>query len=226
MSRTRKDRPYWVKAMADGVETHYHHANRYGRRAQYEYKQVLDDEGNPVMEDRIIKMTAKRAVETLPRTKSVPYSEDSPWWKQWQGFYQNDWRPVSYKLANPVYSEAQHLVAMGMPNAEVIVSIDSVPKYEKVLKKAANLECDYDEEVHTQREYWTKNCSKVLPNWKAGYSCRCSWCKPGDEPRQRTRKRTFVSNMVKAANSGEEHWEDNFNELDLAQPDMHHRGWC
>lgn len=227
MSRTDKDRPYWVKVQDEGVETHSHHSNQWGRRSRYQTIKVYDDEGNPVMEEREVKLTAKRVIETVPRLKSVAYSEESPFWARWQGFYTTSWKPVSSKLANPVYSEAERLIALGMPEALVTIRIDTVQKVERVWVKGSD-ECDYSEDVpRDHKEMRERNCSKELPYWKGpGHHCRCSWCRPSDEPRQRTRKRVFLTAMVKRANSGDEDWEDDFNELDLSQPDMHHRGWC
>lgn len=225
MSRTDKDRPYWVKVADEGVETHYHHDN-YRRRGRYTYEKVFDDEGNPVMEERIVKLPAKRVIETVPRLKSVPYTKEV-WfpYRDREGFYTTLWNGVSANVANPVYSEAEHLIALGMPDAMVTIRVDVVQKVEKVYVPREE-GCDYDPDAKTKELYWQRTCGKELPWWKAGYSCRCSWCRPGDEPRQRTRKRNFLTAMTKAANSGEDGWEDDFNELDLSQPDMHHRGWC
>lgn len=228
MSRTDKDRPYWVKVADEGVETHYHDFGSYRRRGgYYRYDKVFNDEGNPVMEDHEVKLSAKRVIETVPRLKAVPYSKEV-WYpyRDRQGFYTTIWNGVSAQVANPVYSEAERLVALGMPHALVTIRIDKVQKVEKVWVPKAD-ECDYDPDSHTREVYWKSSCGKELPYWKSGgYHCRCSWCRPGDEPRQRTRKRVFLTQMTKAANSGEDDWEDSFNELDLSQPDMHHRGWC
>lgn len=219
MSRTDKDRPYWVKVREDGVETHYHHGRR---RHARKFEKVFDADGKPIMEERIVKLTAKRVIETQPRMKPVSYAKEMVLFTQSQGFYTAIWNGVSSVIANPVYSEAQHLIAMGMPNAEVILRVDMVQKVEEVLVESS-LECDYDPDA---KDPWKNNCGKVLPYWMAGHSCRCSWCKPVDEPRQRTRARGFLSNMVKAANSGEDDWEDSFNELDLSKPVRNRGSWC
>ena len=223
MSRTDKDRPYWVKVQDEGVETHHHSANfRRGRFRKME--KVFDANGDPVMEDREVKLTAKRVIETIPRLKAVPYSKEAPYWDRNKGWYYTEWKMISATVANPVYSEAEHLIAMGMPDAVVVIRVDKVQKVKETWIEPST-ECDYDPDA-SGRDHWKNNCGKELPYWKAGYSCRCSWCKPAEEPRSRRRKRDFLKNMTKAANSGEEGWEDNFNELDLSQPDMHHKGWC
>lgn len=228
MSRTDKDRPYWVKVADEGVETHYHDFGSYRRRGGY-YREdkVFTKNGEPVMEDRIIKMTAKRVIETVPRLKSVPYTKEiAVPFRTREGMYTTIWNGMSAYVANPIYSEAEHLIALGLPHAEITIRVDRVQKIERIWVPRVT-ECDYDPDSKTKDVYWKSNCGKELPYWKGGgYHCRCSWCRPGDEPRQRTRKRVFLSAMKKAANSGEDEWEDGFNELDLSQPDMFHRGWC
>ena len=224
MSRTDKDRPYWVKVQDEGVERHHHHAT-YRRGGYSKFEKVFDANGDPVMEDREVKLTAKRVIETVPRLKAVPYSKEAPYWDRNKGWYYTEWKMISATVANPAYSEAEHLIAMGMPDALVLIRVDKVQKLEETWVNRS-VECDYDPEASGRDYYWKNNCGKELPYWKAGYSCRCSWCKPAEEPRSRRKKRDFLKKMTKAANSGEEAWEDDFNELDLSQPDMHHRGWC
>lgn len=225
MSRTDKDRPYWVKVNDEGTVVHYHHSGWNSRRSRRSFKKVFDDEGNPVMETREVKLTAKRVIETVPRLKAVPYTKEVPRWdSRSQSFYYTEWAGISAKIANPIYSEAERLIALGMPDAMVTIRIDTVQKMEEVWPEPAEY-CDLDLSPGNRRP-WRNSCGKELPYWKAGYSCRCSWCKPGDEPRQRTRQRNMLHNMRKAANSGEDGWEDSFDEVSLTKPDMHHRGWC
>ncbi len=224
MSRTDKDRPYWVKVNDEGVQTHDHAFGGWRRRSHYTWEKVFDDEGNPVMEERVVKMSAKRVIETVPRLKSIPYTKEVVAWGR-DGFYTTMWNGLSQNIANPIYSEAEHLIAIGMPDAEIVIRVDTVQKTERVHVPGSD-RCDAEDETDP-KNIWGKNCGKELPYWKGGgYHCRCSWCRPGDEPRQRTRQRNFLHQMRKAANSGEDEWEDGFNEIDLTQPDTYHRGWC
>lgn len=227
MSRTDKDRPYWVRLNDEGVMVHNHQANYY-RRRNYTIEKVFDDEGNPVMETREVKLTAKRVIETEPRMKSAPYTAEYRTWSREQGFYTAVYNGISNKRANPVYSEAEHLIALGMPEALVLVKTVTAQKTEKVYHPQPEDDiCDAEESLANPKNPWGYRCSKEIPYWSRNYyRCRCSWCRPGDEPRQRTRERNFTTAMVKRANSGDENWEDDFNELDLSQPDMYHRGWC
>lgn len=226
MSRTDKDRPYWVKVQDEGVIEHCHHSGRYDRRQHRIVKRVYDDEGNPVMEDREVKLTAKRVIETQPRIKYATYTAQySHPVRNLQGAYVTEYQATSAKRANPTYSEAEHLIAMGLPDAMVTIRVDRVQKTEEYWENDS-FECDLDEE-NDKHHPWRNNCGKELPDWKVNrYYCRCSRCRPGDEPRQRTRQRNMLHNMRKAANSGEEDWEDSFDEVSLSKPDMHHRGWC
>ncbi|QIG57870.1 hypothetical protein SEA_PAULODIABOLI_176 [Microbacterium phage PauloDiaboli] len=229
MSRTDKDRPYWVRLKDEGVMVHDHQARSYRNRRGYNIEKVFDDEGNPVMETREVKLTAKRVIETQPRMKEVPYTAEVLWGNERDGFYTRLWNGVSKRLANPAYSEAARLVSLGMPDAMVTIRTETVQKTEKVYPPAPDPDtiCDAEEALADPKNPWGYRCSMEIPYWSRNYyRCRCSWCRPGDEPRQRNRKRTFVTAMRKRANSGDEDWEDEFNELDLSQPDMYHRGWC
>ena len=214
MSRTDKTRPYWVKVNDEGTVEHRHHISRWGGRARYRTEKVLDAEGNPVIEDHEIWRTAKSVIQTEPRLKPGSYQAEAIRWDPRNDtFRYTEYTQTTYNVANPVYSEAEHLIALGMPDALVLVRIDRREKVERILiKEATGHGCDYEEgKTLTQRELWSNNCTPTLPWWRSGYS-RCSCCSlhvMHDE--QRAQVRDVTKRMVKAYNSGEDDWEDDFD---------------
>jgi hypothetical protein len=213
MSRTDKTRPYWVKVNDEGTVEHNHHTSRWGGRARYRTEKVLDAEGNPVMENHEVWRTAKSVLQTEPRMKSVPFTTEGPKWNLSGDKSYTTFSWVSTKLANPVYSEAEHLVALGMPNELVLVRTDRREKVERTLiKEATGNGCDYEEgRILKQRDLWRNNCTPTLPWWKSGYG-HCTCCTPhADHESQRAHTRDATKRMVKAYNSGDDDWEDDFD---------------
>lgn len=235
MSRTDKDRPYWVLMNDEGVVEHDHrgcdfrgrkHLTRYGAY-------IRDEDGNIVMEtvtryetaewiDKYAKRTKTYEIEvTWPRTMldSMRYTA------------QSKMMTVTGRGVNPLWAEANNLVAQGKGHIKLAYSTSERPMRE-VIEYEFNDECD----AHLPyRRYHSDlpeavNCIRSLPAAKERRWCSCDRCEPGGiyaEKKSRTARKNTLRAMAKAYN-GEDGWEDEFEEkeLYLSRPLRYTSQWC
>jgi len=238
MSRTDKDRPYWVMLNDEGVVKHDHTFCTYWGNSYTTLKGkiIRDDEGNPVMETHERWETANWIAENAPRTKDWYRAVNWPLamlesmrytMKDGEAYWLTTGKGI-----NPIWQEAQNLVNIGQGDRKLLYSSTQREKREEIIIEVPQ-ECTehIPEGPRYNTRYNHNGCYRTLPRESERRNCSCDRCEPGGiwaEKRSRTMKKNILRNMTKAANADEGEWEDDFEEreLYLAKPLRYTSQWC
>ncbi|UDL15926.1 hypothetical protein QEH42_gp292 [Microbacterium phage Pumpernickel] len=239
MSRTDKDRPYWVKVQDHGVE---HHDHRNLGKEVWQYKDVLDEDGKPVIEEvpffhfvgdiLASKEERKDEFSTFSQRRSQTDKRDSDgdyirsWY--WNG---RDCTVTSYRKTESVISDAMYARAQGLPDTYLIAAGTYTRRVrERYLAYTIPDHCTINDETPKPARWWLNHNPCYMEADYANdfriYACSCSMCNPGrDHEGDRAFKRNTLKNMIKAANSGDEDWEDGFEGRNLTPPRRAGQSW-
>lgn len=235
MSRTDKDRPYWVLMNDEGVVEHDHRGcDHWGRKTRTRSgAYIRDDEGNIVMETIIRYETAKWINEYAPRTKN--YTIEVTWpvsmLDSMRYTAQDRIMTVTGKGVNPLWAEANNLVSQGKGDTKLAYSTSERPK-RKLIVTEYSPECDAHLPYRPYRSNLpqAENCIRSLPASKERRNCSCDMCEPGGiyaEKKSRTARKNTLRAMAKAYD-GSDNWEDEFEakEMYLNKPLRYTSQWC
>lgn len=235
MSRTDKDRPYWVRLNDEGIIAHDHSgSDRWGRKTRTRWgKPILDEDGNPVMETVEEKKQASYIAQYTPRTKDYQIEVTWPARMVESMLYSGGsmLRTVTGRGINPLWQEAQNLVNEGKGDQLMVYRTYTQVKREMTVIEHTK-ECD----AHLPSRPWSsnlpqaENCTRELPDRDKRRWCSCSMCEPGGiyaEKKSRTARKNTLRAMAKAYN-GEDGWEDDFEEREmyLSKPLRYTSQWC
>lgn len=235
MSRTYKDRPYWVRLNDEGFIQHNHSgADRLGRTSRIIPGPIVKDEdGNPLTETVERHEKASWIAEHATRTKD--YVTEVIWpVRMVEGMLYSSGsmlRTVKGKGINPIWQEAQNLVNQGKGDTLMVYST-----YEEPVREKKTIEFSYECDGHLPARPWRSdrptavNCTRALPPSYERRWCSCDRCKPGGvfaEKRSRTARKNTLRAMAKAYD-GSEDWDDEYEarELYLSKPLRYTSQWC
>lgn len=235
MSRTDKDRPYWVLMNDEGVVEHDHRGcDHWGRKTRTRYgAYIRDEDGNIVMETVTRYETAEWIDKFAKRTKTY---EIEVFWPRtmtdtMRYTAQSRMMTVTGKGVNPLWAEANNLVSQGKGDTKLAYSTSQRPKRE-VFEEEFNDECDAHLPYRRYRSDLPEavNCTRSLPASKQRRWCSCDMCEPGGiwaEKRSRTAKKNTLRAMAKAYD-GTDDWQDDYEEreLYLSRPLRYTSQWC
>lgn len=227
MSRTYKDRPYWVRLNDEGIIHHNHSgSDSWGRTKRVQYgKPILGGDGKPVMETVEETKKASYIAEHAPRTKD--YQVEVIWPERMieSMRYSNGSRllTVTGKGINHLWQEAQNLVNQGKGDTLLVYRT-----YERPVRKVTVVEYSYECDAHLPSRPYNSdlpaamNCTRVLPSAQERRWCSCVQCEPGgiySEKQSRTARKNTLRAMAKAYD-GSDDWQDEYEsrELRLSNP--------
>lgn len=235
MSRTYKDRPYWVRLNDEGIIQHDHSgSDRWGRPRRHLLGAIVKDEdGNPLTETVERREKASWIADVVPRTKD--YVTEVTWpARMVEGMRYSGGsmlRTVTGKGINPLWQEAQNLVNQGKGDTLMVYSTrEQYVREEKVIEFTT--ECD----GHLPARHWRSdqptavNCTRALPPSLERRWCSCDRCKPGGvfaEKRSRTARKNTLRAMAKSYD-GSDDWDERYEarELYLTKPLRYTSDWC
>lgn len=230
MSRTVKDRPYWVKVNEYGVEHHDH--SSLGKEV-WGNREMKDKNGNLVHEEVPFYHSVG---DLLARPEDVfgswPYlsgtgvvmpkrQDDGREIHVWR--WNKSYRTVMERSIHKMRSEAMHLRAHGSSDKALVVGGTlSRPKMEKYLVRITPDHCTINEKVHS-RGRWNGNPCYMESDWngekRSIFKYRCSCCSPlGYNTAKRAIARDTLKEVSKQFNSGEDDWEDAFDARENITP--------
>lgn len=236
MSRTDKDRPYWVLMNDEGVVEHDHRGcDRWGRKTRTRYGAYLrDEDGNYITEDIIRYETAEWINEHAPRTKNYQIEVTWPSTMLDSMRYTAGSRlmTVTGRGVNPVWAEANNLVALGKGKTKLAYGEVRTVRKREVFVEEYTDECDAHLPYRRYRSDLPEavNCTRSLPASKTRRWCSCDMCEPGGiwaEKRSRTARKNTLRAMAKAYD-GSDDWQDDYEEqeLYLTKPLRYTSQWC
>lgn len=235
MSRTDKDRPYWVLMNDEGVVEHDHRGcDHWGRKTRIRNgPYIRDEDGNIVTETVTEYMTAEFIERAVPRLKS--YQMEVTWPRGMRETMRytvrTEMMTVTGKSVNPQWAEANNLVAQGKGKTMLPYRTYEQRKRE-VIEYEFNDECDAELPYRRYRSDLPEavNCTRSLPADKQRRWCSCDRCEPGGiyaEKKSRTARKNTLRAMAKAYD-GTDDWEDDYEEreLYLSRPLRYTSQWC
>lgn len=235
MSRTYKDRPYWVRLNDEGIIQHNHSgADRLGRTSRIIPGPIVKDEdGNPLIETVERREKASWIAEHATRTKD--YVVEVTWpARMVEGMLYSGGsmiRTVKGKGINPLWQEAQNLVNQGKGDTLLVYSTSQRVVRERIVVEFTD-ECDAHLPTlpRGRGDGGAVNCEKVLRPSNSLYWCSCPRCAPGGDyadRASRTAKKTTLRSMAKAYNSDDDCWQDEYEsrEIHLSKPLRYFQSW-
>lgn len=239
MSRTDKTRPHWVKVNDHGVEFHDH--SRLGEKV-YRSRPVKDENGDFVTEivpryvyaDEYLRYREEQRQMRLRHWREWEHVS-SPRSRDEDGFtiyYVRDGDYVSTRAEGKVMQDAQRAVADGHPRTLIETGTYRRRVMERYLAYTIPDHCTIDEKPRMVGRWSNANPCYMEANWGADiniYRCNCSMCRGSDPSYERARRRNNRDQMrkvIKLANSGEEDWEDGWNDLKVTTPTRYNTEWC
>lgn len=240
MSRTDKTRPHWVKVNDHGYEHHEH--DLFGLEV-YRTRPIKDEDGNFVYE---VAPTYVRAESYLRHRHITALNRTRPYWERefissvnqlteagrmiftaYDESYLHGERPT-----NEVIAEAEHAVKVGDKRRLIEYGRYRRRKMERYLAYTVADHCTIDEPANMYGRYVNCNPCYKEADWYGDinvYRCNCSMCRGSDPSYERSRRRNNRDQMrkvTKLANSGEEDWEDGWNDLKVTTPIRYNSEWC
>ncbi|UDL16403.1 hypothetical protein SEA_ZOOMAN_154 [Microbacterium phage Zooman] len=212
MSRTDKDRPYWVKVRDEGVPTHDH--SKLGEpiwRRRYQ----KDDEGNQVITRRPLYQKAKTIIDRWATPKQ---KQTWDYWSQQRaersgyndhGYYTWLADRDNFVARNPadVFADAFTAVELFDPEKRILVGTYDGAAFEMYIAGYVQDHCTVDEEEVKGKDWLNGQfpCYKTWDFYNSTFRCSCDMCNPGiDHSRIRTQKRINNTKLRKLANAGED----------------------
>lgn len=236
MSRTDKTRPFWVKVMDHGIEHHDH--SRLGEEV-WRSRSIRDENGEFVLE---IVPKFSRAQEYLTKRREnrsgayfiwTPQEFDAEGRRIWQ--WQKDATGTDRK-AHRIFEDASRAVAEGDPWRLIETGTIQRRKEECYLAYTIPDHCTIDERFDQHGEPNSRRGHSpcyMEANWRGAdwkqYTCNCSMCRGTDptyESSRRRNTRDVLRKATKLANSGEDDWDEGFNDLAVTTPLRYNTQWC
>jgi len=220
MSRTDKDRPYWVKVNAEGTAIDHDHLN-FGRE-YYRDVYVKDKHGNLIYEDRPLYRTAYVIVH-------------GPLYA-WQRYGYSGIRyvnPGSVTNSRTFFNEARKATGSGLPDKEILVGWYRAAKTERILYKTVADHCtgaapvvDWKRQKSVVEPYVEAPCTKALSEAQH----ESAWHNGGYRGygvnmyhrSRRSEKRDMLKGVAKHYNAGFE--VDDYDEVEKLTAPVR-RGW-
>ncbi len=235
MSRTDKDRPYWVKTQDEGVPHHDH--TRLGAPI-YHINYLTDEDDNKVME-RV--PFYKKACEIIAKYAEVkrPGMFD---WSDYTGsfsaygvdgyyhYFRKTSDKVQFRNEGEVFEDAFNACEFGDPNRMILAGTYERQVRERYIAGYVQDHCTIDEmEPRNPRGigvlYGQYPCYKTFSN-SPTFRCSCEMCNPGvNYAGVRAAKRDTLRKMTKAYNSGDEDWEDAFDRDNITPSRKSFQSW-
>ena len=211
MSRTLKDRPYWVKVNDKSLPRTPRHNHEEAGEPLYRYLPVKDENGNNVM-------------ETYTRRGFLGYRI----YKHYEGYklYPTWDELIADVPAEHIYYDRRFYAESGEIEATRI-------KREKVLIGYRPTECTIDDYLPRVDKYYdndtTSLCYHQVEGWAGGYYY-CDHFPSKDERREyhsaaRSNEKNALRKLAKAANAGYDYEGDDLYEDVFNARRRRHRGW-
>jgi len=236
MSRTDKTRPFWVKVQDHGIEHHDH--SRLGEEV-WRTRPIRDENGDFVLE---IVPKFSRANEYIRKRREnregtfgywTPSEYDSDGHRIWMWSVETN---VSARKPHEILVEAERAVEQGDPMRFIQTGTYRRRKQERYLAYTIPDHCTIDERFDSHGEPNTRRGISpcyLEANWRGEdwkqYTCNCSMCRgtdPAYESSRRRNTRDVLRKATKLANSGEDEWDDGFNDLAVTTPLRYNTQWC
>ncbi len=206
MSRTDKDRPYWVKLNDEGTLVNHNHQH-FGR-SWYVYRPVRDERGNRVYEDVPVYRTAYEVVHGWDFTGV-------------RG---------TYGMPAKAVNEAKLLLSAGRPDEPVLIDTKRRVKFRRVQVHETYNHCTAGQRLANKYDAWVLPCTPELPagNSRKMYTCGLSKARKGYSDMRNGASRRAERDMLRSAargwNCGED--LDNFDSLEnLTAQHRHSMAW-
>jgi hypothetical protein len=233
LSRTDKDRPYWVKTRDEGVPHHDH--TRLGE-AIWHTKYFRDDEGNPIIERVPYYLSAKHIIAEYQRPK-VPRDYMDSWYamntisgaRSPENSYlylnvKSD--SVNRRKEGEVFAEAFEAMELGDHTKLIMAGTYSRQKREAYIAGYVADHCTIDEDEPRGSLYRQYPCYMTWNLGNSMFRCSCDSCNPGvNYSGVRREKRDILRKAIKAYNSGDEDWEDGFEQYNLKPSRKSFQSW-
>lgn len=213
MSRTLKDRPYWVKVNDKSLSRTPCHDHEHAGEPLYRYLPVKDENGNEIM-------------ETFMSHGFLGYR----FYKHYEGYklYPTWDELVADIPANHIFFERRYYAQWGDVEKTRV-------KRENVLIGYRPTECTIDDFVPRVNKYYDNDtinlCDHRLEGWAGGYYY-CDHFPNKDERRAyhsaaRSNERDAMRKLTKAINVGYDYEDEDFCEDVFFARTRRHRGyWC
>ncbi len=221
MSRTDKTRPYWVKVNDHGVEHHDH--SQLGQEV-WRSRPMKDKNGKVIHEGAPVYVKAKEYIlyRQALRSHTLGFST------QIRHYDEDGYRIFSWRIENSmvsrkpqrVWDEATQAVSENQWEKRIVLGTYLRPKTESYLAYTIADHCTIGEKNHGGGGRYGPNPCYMEANWngvdRKQFSCGCDMCSwNGDYARDRRSIRDTLKAAVKATNSGDEDWEDEFDSYDF-----------
>lgn len=210
MSRTLKDRPYWVKLNDTSLPlTAYHEHDKAGE-AVSRYLPVKDENGNPVME--------KFMSHGFLGYRFYNYYEGSKLYPTWEEL-------VAANLATLIHFPRRYYAAYGDVEKTRV-------KHERVIIGYRPTECTIDDYLPRTNDYYDNDLTHLCTNNLKYYAGGYRYCDhfPTNEERKdyhrkaRSNETVALRKLTKEANAGYD-YEDGIHEDVFSKRERRHRGW-
>lgn len=215
MSRTLKDRPYWVKVNDKSLSRTPCHDHENAGQPIYRYLPVKDENGNTVMET----VTIENAFLGY-RTYNI-YERRFKIYPTWAEF-------VAEVPDNRILFESRYYARYGSKEVTRVKNASVIIGYRPTV-------CTIDDSVPRANNYYDNDtiilCDHRLEGWAGGYYY-CDHFPNKDERRQyhsaaRSNERDAMRKLTKAANAGYDYEDEDFCEDVFFARTRRHRGyWC
>ena len=213
MSRTLKDRPYWVKVNDKSLSRTPRHNHEDAGQALYRRLPVKDENGNKVMEAHIIEhaFLGYRAYNMYERRYKL-----FPTWEEF----------VAENPDNRIYVGRNYYAHYGEKEITRV-------KHETVLIGYRPTVCTIDDYIPRVNHYFDNDtislCEHRIEGWAGGYY----YCDhfPNSEERKdyhrkaRSNERDAMRKLTKAANAGYDYEDEDLYEDVFNARKRRHRGW-
>lgn len=215
MSRTLKDRPYWVKVNDKSLSRTPSHDHENAGQPLYRYLPVKDENGNEVMETVTIEhaFLGYRTYNIFERRYKV-----YPTWAEF----------LAEVPENRILFESRYYAHYGQKEVSRV-------KRENVLIGYRPTECTIDDFVPRTNHYFDNDtislCEHRVEGWAGGYYY-CDHFPTQDERKDyhraaRSNERDALRKLTKAANAGYDYdGEDLYEDVFNARTRRHRGWWC
>ena len=228
-----------MKVNDHGYEHHKH--DLFGLEV-FRTRPVKDENGEFVYETATMYFHARayldhrqRQAEARTRTFSlyewvpslVPRSE-----KGYGIYFYHGEKPLTERPTNKIIADAHAAVEANDPRRLIECGTYRRRKMERYLAYTVADHCTINEPANMYGRYVNVNPCYKEADWRGDinvYRCNCSMCRGSDPSFERSRRRNNRDQMrkvVKLANSGEEGWEDGWNDLKVTTPIRYNTEWC
>lgn len=214
MSHTNKDVPYWVRLNREGVHTDHNHLQL--GKEQYRRVYKHNEDGSFVYLDEPVMVTASSIIE-----------DGDDWYFR---FIARD-----HTITTKVRQRALELHGAGRGNELVQIGTERVAQYDLVLSYVVPDHCTEGQKLTSKDNMWgwgevpcTPQMAPGKRRWVYawGMSSKRQFLRKKHYGKERTEARGTLREATKAANSGYDDWEDDFEHIeDLTNQHRHSMDW-